>query len=66
MDAESCDGYVVVVVRRETGEADCYGPFDEVADAAEFVMRAREESAAPEFDDVDVDVLRWHRMDLGD
>ena len=60
-DLERCDGYVVLVADPRTGEADCYGPFLTMEEAAEHVMRSREDLSRAEFDDVVVEVVRWHR-----
>jgi hypothetical protein len=59
-EPDPCDGYVVVATHR-FGELECFGPFADADAAADFVMRAREDPWPREFDDVDVDVLPWHR-----
>ncbi|GAA4762054.1 hypothetical protein [Actinomycetospora chibensis] len=60
-DLDRCDGYVVLVVDPVTGESDCYGPFVEVTEAGQEVMRFREEFSLREFDEVLVELVRWHR-----
>ena len=60
-DRNRCDGYLVLVVDPMTGESDCYGPFVALTEAGEEVMRFREELSTREFDEVVVELVRWHR-----
>ena len=55
-----CDGYVVLTVDPETGEADAHGPFDGLG-ATCHAQRLRREFDRAELADVQVHIVRLHR-----
>ncbi len=56
----ACDGYVVLVVDPETGEADAHGPYDGLG-ATRHAQQLRREFDRAELADVMVHVVRLHR-----
>lgn len=55
-----CDGYVVLAVDPETGEADAHGPYDGLG-ATCHAQQLRKEFDRAELSDVLVRVVRLHR-----
>lgn len=55
-----CDGYVVLTVDPETGEADAHGPYDGF-EATRHAHRLRTDFDRAELADVLVQVVRLHR-----
>lgn len=55
-----CDGYVVLSVDPETGEADAHGPFDGLG-ATRQAQQLRNDFDHAELSDVLVHVVRLHR-----
>ena len=60
-DLDRCDGYVVLVLDPITGESDCDGRSLEMTEAGQEATRFREEFSLREFDEVFVELVRWHR-----
>lgn len=60
-DLDQCDGYVVLIADPATAQVECYGPFEDVVDAAALVVQSREDCDRWEFDEVIVELVRWHR-----
>jgi hypothetical protein len=55
-----CDGYVVLAVDPETGEADAHGPYDGLAATCQ-AQRLRHDFDHAELGDVLVRIVRLHR-----
>lgn len=55
-----CDGYVVLAVDPETGEADAHGPYDGLG-ATRHAQQLRTDFDRAELPDVLVQVVRLHR-----
>ncbi|MGH3797412.1 MAG: hypothetical protein ACRDSP_21295 [Pseudonocardiaceae bacterium] len=55
-----CDGYVVLTVDPETGEADAHGPYDGLG-ATRHAQQLRTDFDRAELADVLVNVVRLHR-----
>lgn len=60
MSLSDCDGYVVLVVDPETGEADAHGPYDGLG-ATGHAQQLRSDFDRAELADVQVRVVRLHR-----
>lgn len=59
-----CDGYVVLAVDPETGEADAHGPYDGLG-ATRHAQQLRSDFDHAELGDVLVHVVRLHRPRCG-
>ncbi|HEX2297677.1 MAG TPA: hypothetical protein VHH34_04015 [Pseudonocardiaceae bacterium] len=60
MSLHDCDGYVVLAVDPETGEADAHGPYEGLA-AARRAEQLRRDFDRAELADVLVRIVRLHR-----
>jgi hypothetical protein len=60
IELNACDGYVVLVVDPETGEADAHGPYDGL-NATVVADRLRTDLDRDDLADVAVAVTRLHR-----
>jgi hypothetical protein len=54
------DGYMVLVIDPVTGHADCYGPYDDEAQAQERAFWRRLEFDVADLPDVLIGVVPWH------
>lgn len=55
-----CDGYVVLAVDPQTGEADAHGPYDGLG-AMTYAQQLRHEFDRGELADVQIHVIRLHQ-----
>jgi hypothetical protein len=55
-----CDGYAVLAGDPQTGEIDAHGPYDGLTAVIE-ADRLRRDFDRGGLEDVQVDVVRWHR-----